>query len=197
MADVGITRFCITDKIVGRGRWRFIKARRCWPAANLLYRSIYDKLGAPLFPGEKIIETSLAEFEAGYDRELGIDVLLIFESGMETTLQEKFLFTKYRTVTIEYMQDWRTQEPGDWFNLKAQCYFVGYDRINAFSFQDWILLDWPAIQRATAQGRIIWREKRNRHNGARASFRYVDFDDIPAGCVVANSNNRPIHPRLF
>lgn len=181
----GIERIHITEEVNGRGSWRFKWSQGRGDAANSLYRRIFDRLQTPLLPGEEPIECSLEEFEAGYDHELGIDVLLRFEGGMTATLQEKFLRFHLSTVTVEYMQNRATKEQGDWFNLKSQYYFVGYDRDDSKTFDDWILLDWPATMRATQQKRIRWYEKPNKRDGARASFRFAYFDRIPQECVVA------------
>ncbi len=105
-------------------------------------------------------------------------------------MQEKFLFTDYGTVTVEHCQDWLALEPGDWFKLKAQYYFVGYDSQGCMRLDPWVLLDWSRLQRATAQSRIRWRLRGNRADGARASFMYVQFADLPPD-VIAASSDRP------
>jgi hypothetical protein len=128
---------------------------------------------------------TLAEFEAGYDRFLGIDVILTFADGEEATLQEKFLEKDYRTVTVEYMQNPITQEKGDWFKMKCDYYFVGYDRIEGRYFQDWIMLHWSHARQLTAQGRITWDLLSNKRDGARANFRSAHFSTFPPECVVA------------
>ena len=188
MADIGITRFNITDEIKGTGKWRFEDSKKRWPAANALYRKIFAALGMPLLPGEEIIDCTKAEFEAGYDYKLGIDVILRLVAGGESTLQEKFLFTDFDTVTIEHCQDWLKLERGDWFNLKAQYYFVGYDPTGCLQFDPWVLLDWPRLQRVTAQRCIPWRLRGNYKDKAQASFMYVKMDELPADVIVACSN---------
>jgi len=184
----GITRFNITDEVKGRGKWRFIDAKKYWPVANTLYREIFAALGIPLLPGEEIIDCAKAEFEAGYDYLLGIDVILRPVAGGECTLQEKFLFTDFDTVTVEHCQNWLTREPGDFFKLKANYYFVGYDPTGCLQFDPWVLLDWPRLQRVTAKRRIPWRLRGGLKNGARASFMYVKMDELPADVIVACSN---------
>jgi len=181
----GIQRVIITDPVSGRGAWRFEKSKLRYPAANKVYRETFAISGMPLLPGYEEIRCTQAEFVAGYDHELGIDVVLNFESGICATLQEKFLYTTYRTVTVEYEQNWRTGEFGDWFNMKAQYYFVGYDRNDSRSFDEWILLDWPAAARLTAMGQLRWQERRNKRDGARASFKYLNFAAFPDSAVVA------------
>ena len=105
-------------------------------------------------------------------------------------MQEKFLFSGFHTVTVEHCQDWMTLEPGDWYRLKAQYYFVGYDQYKEYRLDPWILLDWSRLQRATAQGRVTWRLRANERMrvGARANFMYVGFDQVPPDCIVAASD---------
>jgi hypothetical protein len=186
MADVGIKRIEITDQMTGRGAWRFKESRKRQPAANSLYRFIFERRGTPLLPGYEVLRCTKNEFIAGYDYALGIDVILTLMDGQEMTMQEKFLFTTFKTVTVEYMQDPNNGEQGDWFNMKAQLYFVGYDRIEAMDFQDWILLNWSSTQMET---RIHWRMRPNNRDGARANFRYADFNRFPPNCVIACSDN--------
>ena len=181
MPNAGILRI----KIDGAIR-RATEAQKRWPAANRLYRQIFADLGMPLLPGYEEVTCSIDDFKAGYDYILGIDVILTLENEGKLTLQEKFLFTRYRTVTVEYMQNPVAGERGDWFNMKTQLYFVGYDRNGTLDFQEWILLNWPAVKMAN----INWRVRANRFEGAQANFRYARFDDFPNNCIIARSANQ-------
>jgi len=166
------------------------EARQYWSIANELYRNIFAALRMPLLPGEEVIDCTKEEFQAGYDYQLGIDVILRPHYQGESTLQEKFLFfTGVPTVTIEHCQDWRTLEPGDWYKLKAQYYFVGYDPYRRGYFDPWVLLNWAALQQASAQGRIPWRLTDNNIErvGAKASFMYVRLCELPQSVIVASS----------
>jgi len=189
MEKTGITRFKITDQITGPGAWRFREAQRYWPVANALYREIFADLGMPLLPGEETIECTTEEFQSGYDYQLGIDVILRPQGQGESTMQEKFLFTDYYTVTVEHCQDWLNLDPGDWYRLKAQYYFVGYATKGSARFDRWILLDWPRLQRATAQHRIPWRLRGNLRDRARASFMFVEFGKLPPDVIVAPTHS--------
>lgn len=180
----GITRINIIDEVRGRGAYRFTESRQMQPVANKLYREIFAKQGMPLAPGDEQIDCTRQEFEAGYDYQLGIDVFLTFSDGTTDTLQEKFLTTRYETVTVEYMNDHENNVPGDWFHLRANYYFVGYYE-NSASFARYILLDWPETLRFTRQERIPWDMGYNRRDGARASFKHTHFDNIPMACYVA------------
>jgi hypothetical protein len=185
---VGITRFNITDEIKGKGKWRFEEARKYWNIADALYRQIFSDLNMPLLQGEEIINCSREEFQAGYDYQLGIDIVIRPHGQGESTLQEKFLFTDFYTVTVEHCQDWLSLERGDWFKLKAQYYFVGYDPQGNLRFDNWVLLDWPRLQRATAQHRVPWHLRGNLKDGAQASFMYVKFEKLPPEVIVRSSN---------
>lgn len=185
----GIKRVHITDVVNGRGAWRFRDSRRLWPAANQLYRDAFADIGMPLADGDEELECSKDGYDAGYDSDLGIDVLLTFANGQTATMQEKFLFTKYNTVTVEYYQNPAMDIEGDWFTMKCQYYFVGYDfPKTGRRFSTWVLLDWPRLQLATAQERVYWQITPNKHDGARANFKHTPIHVLPADVVIAASN---------
>lgn len=186
MSDVGITRIDITDKPVGRGANRFTISNERKPAADSLYRFIFSRLGTPLLDGIKSIKCTSKEFMAGYDHSLGIDLILTLQDERQLTMQEKFLTANFKTVTVEYYQNPKTEERGDWFNLKAQLYFVGYDRRGALDFQEWILLRWSAVP-----SNINWWIMQNRRDGARANFKCANFSQFKGDCVIACSDNFP------
>lgn len=180
----GITRIVITDTLHGAGAYRFKESAARQPAANGLYRTIFERLGMPLLPGELQLRVTKDEFEAGYDHYLGIDVIFTFANLQETTCQEKFLTYHTSTVTVEYYQNPLTGEQGDWFKMKPDYYFVGYDRYQKNSFQDWLMLNWPLTRQMTNQGLITWDVQSNKRDGARANFKYVPFSLVPSDCVV-------------
>lgn len=178
----GVERIIITGKM---DNWRFIEAKKRHAVAAHLYQRIFEGF---ILPGYREIKVSLDEFKAGYDKFLGIDVFLNFQNGMSLTLQEKFLFTRFKTVTVEYYNDPRKKEKGDWFEMRAQLYFVGYDRIKAYSFQDWILLNWPAVVMETQKRKIAWQILGNKRDSAKANFKYTKFSGFTDLCIVAQSD---------
>ena len=182
----GIARIIITDQTNGRGTWRFRDSQKLQPSADTLYRQVFATVGMPLAGGVEHIRCTKDEFEAGYDCAFGVDVILTLETGQQMTMQEKFLFTKYNTVTVEFHQDWRAGTQGDWFNLRCQYYFVGYDFPKTCRrFSNWILLDWSAVVKLTGRGAVGWRVRQNTRDGARADFKYATFDAFPSECIVA------------
>lgn len=195
MSEFGITRFHITKKINGRGAYRFEDSKQRWDMANELYRHICTVLKMPLIADERIVEGDEGELAQVYDREFGVDVLLKFENGMQIAMQEKYLFTSFDTVTVEYMNNPDIDDKGDWFNMRAQWYFVGYDEYKRFQWDRWILLNWASVQLLTARGAIPWQDRRNQNDGAKASFRYARMAQFPTECVIASSLQPRFAPR--
>lgn len=188
--NYGIKRINITTQTAGRGSWRFRDSEKLHIVANDIYRSIFDELQSPLELGYKKENCTIDQFKAGYDYLLGIDTILRTIGGQRLTMQEKFLFTKYNTVTVEYMQNPQIGEEGDWYKLSCQLYFVGYDYPKTLRrFSSYILLDWPAVVIETQRGNIPWKTRSNTRDGARASFKYVKFNEIPSNCCIYRGGN--------
>lgn len=189
----GIKRFIITDELKGRGAYRFEKSRKLQLVANNLYREIFKRMKADLAEGYEEVRCTKAQFQAGYDYALGIDVILQTHTNQSFTMQEKFLFTTFDTITVEYMQDWKREVPGDWFNMKCQLYFTGYDYRGIGVFDTWCLADWPRIQLATTQKRIPWAIRPNKFDGCRSNFQYVNISALPQDVVIDRkiSQNKP------
>ncbi len=181
-----IQRIRIIESINGQGGWRFTESMRREPCANFVYQQVFRAIGCTLL-NDSIdeVKCTKADKVSGLDLLLGIDVILTFNNRMQSTIQEKFLFVDRQTVTVEYYQNPRIEDEGDWFKLKAQYYFVGYDRTKFEFFQDWILLDWPQVQRETIRGNINWQLRDNRRDNARANFKFTEFSGIPLSCIVA------------
>lgn len=187
MKNHSITRIHITDPITGRGADRFERSEIRQPQADMIYRAVFDRLDMPLASGgTEHIWVSKDEWEAGYDRYLGIDVHLHFANGQVMTTQEKFLYENYHHVTVEYYQDAVNRIPGDWFNLKAQLYGVFYDRHLRGDFDEWMLLNWPAFQVAIEARMLPFDVVANGKDGARASLARVHFQHVPNDVVLAS-----------
>lgn len=185
MTICGITRYHIIGAINGSGANRFERSAMRHSQADLIYRNIFYRLGMPLLPTTEHIEISKEDFAAGYDRFLGIDVHLKTERQLAFTLQEKYLYEKnYHHVTVEYMQDHERDTPGDWFNLRCQLYFVGYDRYLTGEFDEWVLLNWVSFQMAIENG-LQFDVRKNGKDGARASLACVPFRALPSSTFLA------------
>jgi hypothetical protein len=168
--------------------------RQLEPAANKLYPQLFAGLGMPLINDEIVrIKCSKDEVMGRYDWKEGIDLILHFADGTKATMQEKYLTYHLSTITFETVK--ANGQPGAWHYCTAQYYFVGYGRRIAeddYGFQDWMLIDLPAIHRADAISSLNWG-----HNGsprARTRFQYLHFNDVPTHCVVARYGMDPSAP---
>jgi hypothetical protein len=189
----GITRIDIKGNF-SNGAWRQELARSHAHIANNLYRAIFSAMGQPLADGDKILSVDKHEAQARYDWSEGIDVILTTADGLRCTMQEKFLTFKESTATFETVKG--NGQPGAWSYCTAQYYFVGYSRRYrdwrtgrlfdnpVIDFQDWVLIDYPAIRRADKF--IRWQYNQNNGNDNRyASFKFVKFNDLPSNCVIS------------
>lgn len=156
---------------------------------ELAGRPIADKIYHSLF-GKIKIERTEKEDDFTLDKNFAIDVKITLLSGQILLGQEKFLsgeYAKYNSVTVEYYQNPRTREKGDWFKLATQFYFVGYLNEDMTSFKPWVLLDWIQIVLITYKGLMDWIEKDNTKSEAMASFKYINMNKIPDNCIIACS----------
>jgi len=160
--------------------WRRKQELRMRPIADAKYKGIF---------GENI---SIKRFEMDdnfiLDKKYAIDVEIKLENGQILLGQEKFLSHKYagfKSITIEYYQNPKTGEEGDWFKISAQIYFVGYCTRDFEDFKPWVLINWPKIVCYTKDGIIKWQENKNREDGARANFKYTSMDNLPDDCIIA------------
>jgi len=158
---------------------------------ELAMRSSADTLYKALLPNLKsIIRYDHAE-QFILDKEHGIDAVLIFNNLQIITLQEKFLShdkARYKSLTVEYEQNPQTHEMGDWTKLACQMYFTGYINAAWTAFEFYILVDFARLVMETQRGAVRWLQNMNKDGHARASFKYIHFDAIPAICVIGKQS---------
>lgn len=98
----------------------FSKAMRAY--ADIIYSGV--------LPIKDIIRYDRNDGQAHIlDQTYHIDCLLVLENGQTLTLQEKFLrdqYAKYDCYTLEYFNDPKTGEEGEWHKLCTDLYFTGY-----------------------------------------------------------------------
>jgi len=119
--------------------------------------------------------------------EFAIDVTLTLPNGMKLNGQEKFLsfqYASFGTLTVEYMQNPVIDEKGDWFKLAPQFYFCGYFNEDNTDFIKYVIVNWPKLVLHTNAGNAKWHDNKNKDGYARASFRYIYFEDIPTDCII-------------
>jgi len=124
------------------------------------------------------------------DKHFAIDVQIKTLTGLILVGQEKVLsneFVKFKSLTIEHYQNWRTMEIGDWYKMAVQFYFVGYLNKEKTGFEIWVLVNWANIVKRTFLNEIKWIEQQNKKEGAKASFKYCHFDSLPPDCIMYSS----------
>ena len=122
------------------------------------------------------------------DQQFAIDVTIIMDNGMVLNGQEKFLsynYSKYNSLTVEFMQDPLTDEKGDWFKLAPQFYLCAYFNEAQTDFIKYILIYWPKLVIHTNNNVIDWRLNVNNNGRAKASFKWINFNNIPDDCIIA------------
>lgn len=165
------------------GQWRFEQSQsKLRDAANRIFTINLD--------GQEIkwLDEDEDEVIHPLDQYFDIDCIIKSGNGMIQTVQAKFLsYDKigFNSITIEYMNDEDKGIEGDWFHCAAQWYFVGYACKSNTYFDKWVILNWPAVIDATVQGNVVWQGPRhNKKDNAKASFKYIDFWDLPDYCKL-------------
>lgn len=146
---------------------------------------IYRKIIPMLYSSQIIDGSNVDENKLILDTEYSMDVTLTLTTGIQLSLQEKFLYTNYHTLTIEFLNDENNlRESGDWFNLaNVQMYFIAYfpksyeDRLTL-----WVLID---LEKLWKTNEIDWCYNRNKKGNATASFLYTNFLNLPDDCIMA------------
>jgi hypothetical protein len=177
-------------KIVGEKEWAGdyqAKSEAMMEAAGKLYPAMFAACGMPLIDCEtKIVECTKDDVKSRYDWQEGVDVILHFKDGTRGTLQEKFLFYHVSTVTFETEKT--SGAPGAWYYTTAQYYFFGYNKlydVGGRTFTDWMLVDFPRLQRIDKRGGLPWVKRQNARFGRAAKFMYILFSQVPQDCVIA------------
>jgi hypothetical protein len=123
------------------------------------------------------------------DKELSIDVTLYLKSGMKITVQEKtrrYEYLKYNDFTIEYYNNPKTKEKGEWFKLCSDLYLYGVANKEKTGYVRYCLINVFRLKEFLSKKDIVELERKyKKQNSAhsRASFFAIPFDDIPDYCI--------------
>ena len=167
------------------------KSLKMEPTANKTYFKMFNDLGMPLLEGIDIIECeTVKDAMAKYDYIDGIDCILNLQNKHRITIQEKFLFTDFKTVTFTETDKWgRT---GSFYSCIAQYYFVGYAMNYPIDlrFRDYMLIDFPGLLRYDANNKLNWHFNNNNYNPLnKIKFRFLYYKDIPNSVIIYYHNN--------
>lgn len=153
-------------------------------------RAIADRIYRNVYGSDINIRRFEDEDNYELDKTFAIDVHVTNPNGLILTGQEKFLsnnYAKYKSLTVEYMQNPITEETGDWFKMAVQFYFTGYFNTTGDDYVLWVIADWTQIVLNSINGNINWTRNRNKKDGARADFLYCNMTQLPKECIIACS----------
>jgi len=170
-------------------------------------RPIAENIYRQIFGNNTTIKRFEREEEFILDKHFAIDIELGLTSGQILLGQEKFLsnmFIRFGTITVEYMQNPKINEQGDWFKLCPQFYFVGYFNRQETDFELWVMADWCKMVVETLKNNIRWITTSNKNGRARANFKACKMRELPDGCILYSSFNNidkiirtPLQQSLF
>lgn len=129
------------------------------------------------------------------DTEFAIDIEITLPNKQIIIGQEKFLsneFSDRNSLTVEYMQDPASGEKGDWYKLACQFYMCAYFNDAKTEFIKYIIVNWLQLvlwnnlinDEDVTNDKYYWRSQPNKDGKARASFKYINFKDIPTSCII-------------
>jgi hypothetical protein len=168
---------------------RSAKAESC----NKVIDDIYKQC-LPLQSGSQYKYACKADIGAMYDMIEGIDVILTLADGSKITLQEKVLFTTFRTATFETKKGSGSQ--GAWFYCTAQLYFVGYVSQDTGLVTSYVLIDLARLKIEHNRNALKWQYRKNNKDGRKEEFMYIMFDDIPNSCIISILNPKKQEPQM-
>jgi len=152
-------------------------------------RTYIDEVYFHCYRGLKQIHRANREDEKDHlrvlDIEFAVDTILEFNDGTILTFQEKTLqATKqfYQQFTLEYYNDPKTKEKGEWFKLAAQRYFFGYASPKKDGLLQFWMVDVPKMREYLMYDIGIEQlEKqylRQNHPPCKANFFAIPFNDL-------------------
>lgn len=168
---------------------RSAKAESCSKLIDDIYRQCL-----PLAHGSEHKFVGKADIGAMYDMIEGIDVILTLTDGSRVTLQEKVLFTTFRTATFEIKKS--SGNPGAWFYCTAQLYFVGYVSPDTGQVASYVLIDLARLKIEHNRNTLKWQYRKNNKEGRKEEFMFIKFDDIPTSCIISIYNPKKQEPKI-
>lgn len=150
------------------------------PLQDAVYKKIW---------GDKI---TIERVRAGeLDRLSHVDVTITLKHGQKIRGQEKALRQRYagfNTFTLEYLQNRKTQEQGEWFSLDAHFYLTGYLSEDNRSYASWMIIDLLKFnQWINGMDEAFIVRHLRATTSSNASFIWVPVDLIPDECIIARS----------
>ena len=154
------------------------------PYQDDIYRSV--------FGDDILINRFTKEDEIILDIRYHIDVELKLSNGIKLLGQEKGLryeFASFNTFTIEFYQNRYNKEQGEFFNLGAQFYLHSYWNKEYTGFCKWYLIKIFDFLTYLKKTPIEILESKTRPSTSRASFYYINYNNIPDNFIYMYSDS--------
>ena len=145
-----------------------------------------------LFPGSVVSWLKRPESRGAdvLDQFFGIDGELTTPQGLCFTVQSKVREHHYLErgdFTLEVFNDEARTEPGEWFNLTADLYFVGYGTPDRTALAAWYLFKVVDLKLAIATGAVRPAGLIPNRTHSRAWFTTVPWLLLPGVALLAKS----------
>lgn len=141
---------------------------------NLRMQPWADKIYRYLWGDSAKIQRELGDL----DRQRAIDTIVIPPEGLPISLQEKARrreYFWYYQFTVEYMNNPRRGEKGEFFKLAANYYFYGYAKVDEKGFFWWRVVDLNSFKKYYHEGRLEPDEIKQNKRRSNASFLCFDW----------------------
>lgn len=131
------------------------------------------------------------------DREFHIDVIISYANGVSKGMQFKVLsphYSKYGTFTVEFYQNHRTKEKGEFFHCFAELWFHGYFNSDYTALcNQWDLIKFLEYREYLTNKHTISELEAQTRSGqhSTASFFHIEYSRIPVDYRLRNRSNQP------
>jgi hypothetical protein len=168
--------------------------------AELASRPYIDEVYRKVYPVQSItrVDAQSDERLRYMDKYLHIDTIVTLAGGEHISFQEKSLGydkNQFNTVTLEYYNDPKTREPGDYFLCEAQAYFCGYLNADGQGFCKWWILDMLKLREfILSKGGVSWAEQFMNRNKVSGRANFFGFPVAYIWDTVIHAYSRKVPP---
>lgn len=166
----------------------YIQSMKMRPACD---KALCDAFG--------VLQTGIERIPKGsplfvLDQEFAIDLRVKLPNGSQITGQEKALsnkFYSFRTFTMEFWQNKKTMEKGEFFKIASQFYLHGYSDESGTDFIEWHIIDVLKLLEWLKQSSTeLLSSKTRPAGGSNAWFLPIPYDKIPKEFILKSYRRR-------
>lgn len=150
-----------------------------YPAIDKIYKKVYPEYLKIIREKDGIGVTT------DKDRLDHIDTTIktIFDETFTT--QEKIRrpkYKRYQSLCLEYWQNIKTKEKGEYFDCKADYFLYGYLSEDKDTLTQWIILDWQKLKDWISTLEIDFYLLSTKHS--KCGFLAIPFNEIPEHLIT-------------